>query len=871
MKITIPTSRSWQVSYFGDLFSNIVDAWNVDLHYSEGKVGVTSLLYPYTTTDDIAAIGVASSFNFSDADNSAGTRKYWAACEALYKTATSATNFALDTTTNSPTGLTDSDIVNWGVTLGDTYDTTKNEIDIMICSTPTSLSLLNYLAAGAFAWINHWWDSDINSTFSSAINSTGNQYAVTVASTAAWANGDTIYISGSQSLSPTYTGAGIVTNGLYSGTGTCNNGSQIITGLTAAQVSTMTVGAAITGTSDIAAGTYIASIVSTTSITITIAATGSGTPTLQWTTSPSTIYNLTTAEMQTMAVGNPISGTDIPTGTTITGLIAPVPQTLTTPVAIPGMATISLNATASASVTLTWQNTSAAFSLNGSYSVVVIDGTHLLLVGKSAVDSWGNALPTTFSGTIQRQFNNTTKFNFLCQTPLMSGVPHVLIPFGSSPELFVTDGYQIHSIGSPGSYQNPTASSDVSYGRLIFKTGYTCTWGCATSLKLYFGLSDNRGSSYPSLIEEYDPFNEQVHEVEVQNGATVGFINDNNLNIIDIKGNLKSYNGNSFDIMGQFPSTEIDGASVGLPHRNGIFVSENRVNMLLNSSGYVPDGWWTYEIDTKRLYHQGAIIPQKTTQDMFGSSYQDTFKAFFSFGLNQIFAGASVHYNIPTYYQSGIFCYPAFLGSPTYLVPIGRITLGKIPSEDIDSVWRNILVKYNPVKDRVGLQTGTIVVKYKTAEFPYPTRYYQGLWVNSTSFTIASSYAANMVVGAEITVTEGDGAGMAAHIVSVSAPSGGFVTVVVTNEYAVSPGLTAGYFNFNLDNFIRMPVTDDITDNTRNWALIDIPETATGEWLQIKLEIRGGFFVEEVQVGVQPNLLVEVDQSRPDGNLIQDR
>jgi hypothetical protein len=176
--------------------------------------------------------------------------------------------------------------------------------------------------------------------------------------------------------------------------------------------------------------------------------------------------------------------------------------------------------------------------------------------------------------------------------------------------------------------------------------------------------------------------------------------------------------------------------------------------------------------------------------------------------------------------------------------------------------------------DRMGLQQGKIVVKYKSFDSPFRVNTYSGTWVDATHFTVSSAYASNMVVGTEVIIIQGQASGASVHVVSVSAPSGGLVTVTTTNEsFGFVP---SGTFLFNIDSFFRMPTTEDITDGTRNTRLIDIPETTRGEWIQFRVELRGlsgtnGFFLEEVQVGVQPNRAVEVDQSRPEGDFIQNR
>lgn len=768
MKITIPTNRSWQVSYFGDLFSNVVDTFNVDFHYSEGKIRTGQYFYPHTSTDDIAGIHISTDFVLSNADNLIGTLKYWSANEVLYKQTVpgiQTTPFVADSLTLSPSALVDSDIVNWGITSGYTLSGTlpnqsPNGIDILVASTPTDLALLDYFAntPNSFTWVQHWWTSDLEDTFSTSISATPSVQLV-VASTAAYHNGDIIevYNSGTQYAT-------------FSGNVTTIAGNTLLSGLTTAEVQTMGVGATISGTY-IAANTVISAITSS-GVVISIPATGNGTNFLTWSDG--------------------------------------VPRTL-----------------------------------DGVYTISIADGTHINLLGLSGTNQYGTTLGLSFSGNIARLFNNSTKVNYLGQLPMYSG-PHILLPFGIAPVLFITDKNAVHSIGSPGAYGNQTTYADVQNSRLVFKPGYSINWACATSLKIYFGLSNDRDLNYPSLVEEYDPFNEQIREIVVQNGATIGFLVDNNVHVVDYKGNLKSYNGSTFDVYAQFPVAEIDGTFLALPHRNGIFVSENRINMLIPPNSFYYGGWWTYEMDNKRLYHQGSPVSTKGAQVTFGSSYQDLYGAFFpTTVLDEYLAGVTTE-KVPGTPQTGIFSVQLFLG--TYNQPIGRIILGKIPSSDIDSVWRNVLLKYNPVLDRQGLQNGTLVLKYKTQDYPHPSFGLSGTWISATEFSMVST--ANIVLGAEVIVTSGQASGASFNVVSIAATS-----VVITNENIGF--VPTGNFEFNIDNFERLPQTQDVTDNTKNYGLLDITNVATNEWIQFEIELRGLFSLEEVQVGVEQNLEIE--------------
>jgi hypothetical protein len=184
---------------------------------------------------------------------------------------------------------------------------------------------------------------------------------------------------------------------------------------------------------------------------------------------------------------------------------------------------------------------------------------------------------------------------------------------------------------------------------------------------------------------------------------------------------------------------------------------------------------------------------------------------------------------------------------------VSRFVTGKIYSDTIDSAFKRLIIKYNPTPTFLGyVPTGKIIVWYRTSDDYRRRNNVTGTWTSPTTFTTSSTSAPS--VGDSIEVTSGVGSGVMGSVIAVSAPSGGVVTVTISESpLTLTP---TGSFLYYKSNWKRLPITDDITSSSGSWAEIDIPENQA-TWIQFMIESRSFYAIESVQLGAQDGLRVE--------------
>jgi hypothetical protein len=378
-----------------------------------------------------------------------------------------------------------------------------------------------------------------------------------------------------------------------------------------------------------------------------------------------------------------------------------------------------------------------------------------------------------------------------------------------------------------------------------------------TSDKIYFGAKHGGQYHYDnSFVYEYDPINELVKEVKIKNGATIGFIVNNNLNIIDSFGNLCEWNGYGFSSpYVSFPNIK-GSVYFNLPHRNGILFNDNKIRFNLRMSPNkkrMVGGIWVYDLITKQLYSEYKYLSSKTLNNCWGSG--DASDSFGALAIDHttvgnIYAGATISTSNSTKIR-GLFSSRKCIDE-TYPVTstqenIGSYVTSKIGSSAINSQWKRIVSKLNTISNDGGENTGTILVKYRTTNPLNVFAEYAGTWVTATTFTVAS-LDANIKVGDEIQIWNGTGSGLFAHITTIGTDSPKTITI----DETLSPAPT-GTFKFTVENWTKI---DTISDLTRDFQDTGIPENES-DWIQFKIDIRGTVGIEQNLIGTFNNLEVE--------------
>lgn len=172
----------------------------------------------------------------------------------------------------------------------------------------------------------------------------------------------------------------------------------------------------------------------------------------------------------------------------------------------------------------------------------------------------------------------------------------------------------------------------------------------------------------------------------------------------------------------------------------------------------------------------------------------------------------------------------------------GNFVTQKIHSSAIKDVWKKIYSKLANLFEG----NDKVIVKYRTVDknkFPVYTFPLAKCvtWVDSTSFTTTSDLS-SVVVGDEVEVLSGSGAGYIAHITDIQE---GATEWIITLDESVSVTANDKSYVF-IQNWKKIGVANNETADSILGALCG----AKSKWVQVKVELRGVSqpTIEEMQI-----------------------
>jgi len=411
----------------------------------------------------------------------------------------------------------------------------------------------------------------------------------------------------------------------------------------------------------------------------------------------------------------------------------------------------------------------------------------------------------------------------LGQPALTSGV-HPLAILGK--HLFIGDKNKLHSVDE----------GEVVYrNRLILPAQTTIKWIKTTPERVFLGIKwdDDR-----FMIVEYDPLQEGAKEWFSDEGEMVGFIWNNNLNVITEAGNLLEWAGAGFRKYAEFPT--IPGRVLKLPHRNGITIIDKRPTFLLPFQYFnVWAGIYLYEPETGKIYHHNTIVPNYASLLSYGNLRIDYVGAL-SYDRSTLGLAGAILQRTNLVSQIGIYSFINFFGRQ--YGRRGHIILPKIFSPEVDNIWQNVLIKYR-------LTSGSkIIIKYQTKDpdgTNYPRGFLAGTWETANRFTTDSLYG--WQVGDEVVIVNGDGAGLFSKITALDTGTPKKITI----EDSITGA--SGEIRFFVEPWRKL---GEITDASKDYQKFSFPNSPLiSEWLRLKIELRGDAEIKNVDIYYQPNLL----------------
>lgn len=452
-------------------------------------------------------------------------------------------------------------------------------------------------------------------------------------------------------------------------------------------------------------------------------------------------------------------------------------------------------------------------------------------VANSDMVVFNNALYIS-GGTSILKYNGT--WSTPITTQLTNARPHLMTAFGSgaSQRLYVTDDYyKVHSVNtsdviSATGTATLTPSLDESWVISFIDSGLDSVW-----------IGYHNWLSGKGLVLEWDGITENVfnRRIDLEAGVMAGCILGNVPYILDRHGRLLAYAGSSFqevDRLNFKDHISLDGSSSRnnprFIHPNGMTVTDdgkillfitNNTNAGTNQDD-VLSGVYEYdpqiglhhkfspaatgEYGQTRLTENGAIFFNRSAQALFDNN-------------GTVMVGTGYYADASTT-KYGIF-YNDELESQAY----GYFITPRIYTDDIQTTWNEVYAQFDKLT-----QTGDkIVVKYRTVEKNSVS--VTGTWLDSTTFTTTTDIT-DFVVGDEVFILQGDGAGQSLEITEITSSSATYSVKVRSNPLSATGSFIGRFSNFKIAGTVD-------TNSNLQWTKFVLSTENTNPWVQFKVEL----------------------------------
>lgn len=474
-------------------------------------------------------------------------------------------------------------------------------------------------------------------------------------------------------------------------------------------------------------------------------------------------------------------------------------------------------------------------SNNGNQRLVVTRATNIALLNRSGANNTWTA--SWWQGTLSQGALNSVTYHPVARLQRL---------------LLIGDRELLHTID-----KNDTVSNT----RIRTQFGYEARCIEVSRDRFWIGMQSNFGRK--ALIVEWDgTAGSQNNEYELNTGASFplcGFIVNNIPYFIDEMGYIHKFSGGGFNVFHQFPvveerlgfATDLASTNMIVPH--AAFVDRHLVYINVGApltSRKMRSGIWVLDTINRNLYHHMGLGHHKTAGTDLGYGGTPYFRS-----------GAVIRTQVsqvPTFIAGGSV-YSVYTGTTRHAIHQsissqnqasnagrnrGYFITPYIPISEVEEMWEGLWVKFK----RFVNSNNRIIAKYRVLD---PLRdadgndesvlQATGTWVNTTSFT--SVVPTGVTTGMEVEVMAGDNAGCSFNISTLSATPDGATTITVTIDEAAPTSSTGGAL-FNYDNWLTL---ETISSTTVGNQKLEIPRQAHGEFIQLKVELRGfGVEIDEL-------------------------
>lgn len=470
----------------------------------------------------------------------------------------------------------------------------------------------------------------------------------------------------------------------------------------------------------------------------------------------------------------------------------------------------------------------------------VFDGLLLISgVGASQDDIYafnGSAWSSWWKGTLAQTALDTTVFK-----PMKEG---------STGSLYILDAQQkVYTVSNTGTVAK-TGNGTLDFSATTYK--FICMEPSST--RMWIGGTDTaRGNA---VVVEWDmslnsSTANKIHKIQGRSVQAICMWNDTPIAVLST-GELYIFNGSFFEPLnrgaarlpqppygytfkGELVGTSTITVDSGIIHPNGwdivdglphFFFNTKIVNKTGTEQGghwNAPSGGWCYDPNVG-LYCRYPIVRDSGTTDYAAHDVTDHgAMAFVASGAGEFFLSAKVYSNSGSTSKSGL------LLQNNERTLASRGWLATVPFQATrHNMWQNIeflMKKLSSSSDR-------ILVKYRLNRSQYLPAEADVTWTSTTVFTTTDADFANVIVGDELTVIRGNGAGCTAHIVTTTNNAGTYTVTIADPVLGVSNGNTG---RIRVDNWRLLATISSQNTDYHDFALPFIEDSFK---LWIKLEFR---------------------------------
>lgn len=507
------------------------------------------------------------------------------------------------------------------------------------------------------------------------------------------------------------------------------------------------------------------------------------------------------------------------------------------------------------------------------FAVDALANTPGTVAGSDAC-TWNGNLYVTKSARVAKLAAGTWTTNWSSAdfTTIDSNMWHPIEPNVTNANLLIGDKNLVKRCISDGTIDTA----------LTLPTQYKVIWIRRGTRENYIGLdSVNGGSGAIAIWDGLDTTLAANSLIPIRARTPLSAVLDVDgvLKVFQSDGRLMRFNGSGFQAIAELPPFRDYtlksirwGGTLSVSVKSfprGMDIIDGKIHVAIESITDTSDslimpnfhgGVWVYDQDNKAFYHKNTVSNSNTVTDFGASTGATLMSAIYpivqSLGSESIpsnLVGSDLLIGGEVYGDTFSTVYrtiaSATTGENRGSFTTNRIECGSV-TQDTVAIW----CKYQ------GLVTATdkILFKYRVA-YRDPVVLYQGgagiTWTSTTTFTTTDVNAALAVVGDEVTVLTGNGAGCTAHITTIGLVS---TTYTITLDEAITGVANTNTAYVLVDNWKKLTPTITYLDTNQQKKVTFT--TVNKTWFQVKCELRGEggvVGIQELQIVTHNNLPIE--------------